>query len=479
MKILVAIANYGTKNIGYAQQLIDTYDAFHADVDVVVLSNVTKDFGPGVEVRVGLPCKDPWSLPFGHRELFAERQDDYDLFIYSEDDTEITERHVEAFLSVTKVLPQDKIAGFIRYEQAPDGTRYYSTVHAHYYWDPNSVFRIGGHTFAQYTNDHSGCYILTREQLKRCIASGEFVIPPHKGRYDMLVSAATDPYARCGMQKVVCISQLEDFCLHHLADIYLGRIGIEAGEIDRQIEKLMQLEDHIGERGPLFDSRTHLAVSDLDKKYFEPFRPEVTEVIPRSAKRLLSIGCERGLTEGRLVEAGHDVTAVPLDCVIAESARMRGVETISPDFDAAVKDLDGRKFDGLIFNNVVSYLPDPPDIMRKYLPFLERDGLVFVAFDNFAHLSMVKRWLGRDPIALRLRLPHGFEQNGLHSTDERLIKAWLNRAGLRPERVHYRVEANSAKYSRWSLGLCKRWFGRRGVVIARLEGPGNTGRGPL
>ena len=472
MKILVAIANYGTKNISYAQQLIDIYRSFLADVDVVVLSNMTKDFGLGVEVRVGLPCKDPWSLPFGHRELFAERQDDYDLFIYSEDDTELTERHVEAFQIVTKILPQDKIAGFIRYELAPDGTRYYSTVHAHYYWDPNSVFRIDNHTFAQYTNDHSACFILTREQLKRCIASGEFVIPPHKGRYDMLVSAATDPYTRCGMQKVVCISRLVDFSLHHLPDIYLGRIGIEASEIDRQIEKLMQLEDHIGIRGPLFNPRTHLGVPDLDKKYFEPFRPEIIEIIPRSAKRLLSIGCERGLTEGRLVEVGHDVTAVPLDCVIAESARLRGVETITPDFDASVKELNGRQFDGLIFNNIVSYLPDPPEIIQKYLAFLECNGFVFVAFDNFAHLSMVKRWLRRDSIALRLRLPHGFEQNGLHSTDDRMIKSWLNTAGLQPERVYYHVDANSAKYSRWSLGLCKRWFGRRGVVTARLEGSG-------
>lgn len=64
--ILVAIANYGTGNRQHLERLISAYRAMRARVDIVVLSNIPKDLGTGVEVRVGLPSPNPWSLPFAH-----------------------------------------------------------------------------------------------------------------------------------------------------------------------------------------------------------------------------------------------------------------------------------------------------------------------------------------------------------------------------------------------------------------------------
>ncbi len=43
-----------------------------------------------------------------------------------------------------------------------------------------------GETYAQFTNAHSACYILTRDQLRRAIASGGFMTEPYAGEYDML-----------------------------------------------------------------------------------------------------------------------------------------------------------------------------------------------------------------------------------------------------------------------------------------------------
>ena len=124
MKILIAIANYGTKNARYLEKVLDEYRSMtRFPLDIVVLSNIPKDLGPGVEVIVGLPTKDPWSLPFGHKALFAERMQQYDLFIYSEDDTLITERNIDAFITMTKILPEKYIAGFLRYEISETGKK--------------------------------------------------------------------------------------------------------------------------------------------------------------------------------------------------------------------------------------------------------------------------------------------------------------------------------------------------------------------
>src|SRR5437899_866604 len=175
MKILVAIANYGTKNEGYLQQLLAEYRRMPFEVDVVVLSNIPKELGNDVEVRVGLPAKNPWSLPFGHKPLFAERVSKYDLFIYTEDDTLITERNIRAFLEATGILPQDKIAGFLRYETSPDGRRHISSAHGNFHWLPESLQTCCGEHYARFTNDHSACYILTRHHLEAALASGGFL----------------------------------------------------------------------------------------------------------------------------------------------------------------------------------------------------------------------------------------------------------------------------------------------------------------
>ena len=115
MKVLVAIASHGFGNQKYAEQLLAEYSGMSFDVDIAVISNVPKEFDPRfgkIEILVGAPIKDPWSLPFRHREFFAERIDAYDVFIYTEDDTLLTEQHVRSFLAATEVLQPDEIAGF-------------------------------------------------------------------------------------------------------------------------------------------------------------------------------------------------------------------------------------------------------------------------------------------------------------------------------------------------------------------------------
>ncbi|WP_457836069.1 hypothetical protein, partial [Staphylococcus aureus] len=86
------------------------YQSMSLKVDIVVLTNAPKDMGPSVEVLVvDLKGKNPWTLPFPHKQLFADRRDDYDLFLYSEDDTLVTEKNLQAFLEVSAVLPENEI----------------------------------------------------------------------------------------------------------------------------------------------------------------------------------------------------------------------------------------------------------------------------------------------------------------------------------------------------------------------------------
>ena len=142
MKILIAIANYGSKNDDYLSRVLSEYRRMPYQTDFVVFSNVAKDLGPDVEVRVGLPDKDPWSLPFGHKQLFAERGDRYDLFLYSEDDILVTQRNIDAYLRATEVLSPNQLAGFFRFEEYADGRISYPDVRDHFHWVPGSLKKV-------------------------------------------------------------------------------------------------------------------------------------------------------------------------------------------------------------------------------------------------------------------------------------------------------------------------------------------------
>ena len=111
-RILVAVASYGTSNDRYLERIIQEYRSMPFAIDIVVVSNIDKKLVPGVECLVGIPTKNPWSLPFAHRKLFTDRCDHYDLFIYSEDDILITERNLRAWLELNQCLQRTKLRAF-------------------------------------------------------------------------------------------------------------------------------------------------------------------------------------------------------------------------------------------------------------------------------------------------------------------------------------------------------------------------------
>jgi 2-polyprenyl-3-methyl-5-hydroxy-6-metoxy-1,4-benzoquinol methylase len=465
MKILVCIASYGSRNDPYLRQLLDEYAAMPYGVDVVVLSNIDKPLRAGVELKVGLPNRNPWSLPFAHRSLFAERRDRYDLFIYSEDDTLITARHIEAFLSATKVLQAGEIAGFLRSEEGPDGTVYYSTIHRHYRWDPRSVRRRGEDVFAFFTNEHGACYMLTRDQLLRAIASDGFLVSPHEGKYDMLVSAATDPYTQCGFKKLVCISHLEDFTCKHLTNKYVGRTGLAKPMVDLQIDRLLAVGLDAHAVPEPMRVQTHLAGTRWAKSCYEPRRDDLLELVPSDARTVLSVGCGWGMTERALVERGCDVTAVPLDVAIgAVAASQNGIRVLEATPEDAARILPQGEFDVVIMSGILHLIDDPAGLLQQYRRVLSSAGVIMFSCPNLAHLAVSARRLMGDP---EMRGLADVRASGVQRTSISRVCAWVSLAGLAVVHVQTRCAERWARYDRLTLGLARSWWAEEIAVMAR------------
>jgi 2-polyprenyl-3-methyl-5-hydroxy-6-metoxy-1,4-benzoquinol methylase len=466
MRILVAISSFGTSQDQHLLRMIEEYRSMPFDLDLVVLSNISRDFGPDVEVIVGLPDeKDPWSLVYGHKTLFAERLEKYDLFIHTENDILITESHIRAFLRVSDVLHDDEITGFMRFEVCPDGETNFPDVHASFHWDGRSVVNRRPYTLAYFTNEQAACYLLTREQLRRAIRSGGYVVAPHLGKYGICESAATDPYTQCGFKKLIPISHIDDFLVHHMSNKYVKKVGIERPDFQVLIDSLLDIGKNRAATSSLFPTETKLKRARYSKDYYERVRSDVVSLIPSKARSVLSLGCGWGATEEWLAKKGLRVVAVPLDSVISSCAEARGLETVQGDFKAARQKLEGQRFDCLLVSNVLHLVQDPIAVMSSFAGLLTEDAALIAVVPNLSQLPGIKKRIRDDRGVTGLL--RSYKKTGVHYTSPRVLSRWFKRAGFRIERILNVLPARAEAIHQKTFGLMDSWLAEDLLVVAR------------
>lgn len=430
VRVLVAIASYGEKNVEFLKKIIRDYRSMAMDVHLVVNSEAQKNLDAGVKVIVGCPGRNPHSLPFAHKRIFAENLDRYDLFVYSEDDIGVKEQSIHAFLQATADLEPDEIAGYVRYEVGQGGTVSLPDVHGSFHWKPESVRSRGSYTVAEFTNEHAGFYILTQVQLRRAIASGKYLRDPYESRYSMLETAATDPYTCCGFRKVICISALEEFLIHHMPNRYIGVMGIPLTTFKEQIQTLKDIQRGIYRAIRLCEVEPKVLQRNWSKSYYEKPDQELLHMVPSDAATILSIGCGWGATEVILKQRGSHVTALPLDSVIGASVARQDIEVMSGTLAECSRSLGGRKFDCVLISNLLHLLPDPWSVLREYGKCVGHGGRLIIAGYNFDFLPyLLKRRLGKGDYGKL----HDFDQSGVHPQGITTVKRELQCGGFQIE----------------------------------------------
>jgi 2-polyprenyl-3-methyl-5-hydroxy-6-metoxy-1,4-benzoquinol methylase len=447
LRLLVVIASYGEKNLELLKRMIQTYKSLSLAVDVVVVSNAPKELGPDVRVVVGLPTSDPWSLPFAHKAVLADNVDRYGLFAYGEDDMRITDENIQAFLRATPQLASNEIAGFLRYEVGPGGAWSMPDVFGPYHWKAESVKRRGDYTVAEFTNEHAAFYLLTRSHLKKAIASGGFLREPNQGRYDLACTAATDPYTSCGFRKVVCVSHLKDFLIHHSSNRYVGRMGTPLAVFEEQLKTLASIADGAHPATVLCETtESGLLHGKWSKSYYEKPNDELLQTTPSDAKKILSVGCGWGVTEEALKQRGAQVTGLALDSVIGAEATKRGIDVVYGTLHESLRGMGGKTFDCIIMTDLLHLLPNPKQALRQCAQLVGTGGTLVLGGPNFDSLRMLtKRALGSGDY----RKLRAFELGGINVLGPSTVAGCLKDSGFRVE--------------------CVRWLGSGKGPLARLK----------
>jgi 2-polyprenyl-3-methyl-5-hydroxy-6-metoxy-1,4-benzoquinol methylase len=186
------------------------------------------------------------------------------------------------------------------------------------------------------------------------------------------------------------------------------------------------------------DHRGHMSDSTHDVGALEAYtgaRPEVQALVPRSARRVLDLGCSSGALGAGLRERGAEVVGVELDTVHAREAEARLDRVVAGDVEAVLGDAAGSlgRFDCVVAADVLEHLRDPWTALRRAVELLEPGGTVVVSlpnvrfFETFWQLGVRGTWPRR---------PHGiFDATHLRWFTLRDARALLTQAGLRPVQV--------------------------------------------
>jgi SAM-dependent methyltransferase len=163
---------------------------------------------------------------------------------------------------------------------------------------------------------------------------------------------------------------------------------------------------------------------------YERARPEILEHVPRTATRVLDLGCATGTTGAALKQrqAVH-VTGIEIEPEYAQEARHHLDHVITG--DVATQALDGT-YDALIAADILEHLQDPWTTLRRYAQYLTPGATAVISLPNVNHWSTYAYLLrGTWP-----RKPEGiFDATHLRWFTLKDAKGLLQQAGLQPQRV--------------------------------------------
>lgn len=139
-------------------------------------------------------------------------------------------------------------------------------------------------------------------------------------------------------------------------------------------------------------------ILDFQQNKNYPYMEEINEGILKhippggSGKTILDVGAGRGVLGAAMSELGYVVYALEVNNSIAEEARSRVYQVICADLQdlALLRNvLNGKKFNYIVFSDILEHLFDPLQFLRAYQEFLQPDGKILISVPNAVN------WLNR------------------------------------------------------------------------------------
>ena len=133
-----------------------------------------------------------------------------------------------------------------------------------------------------------------------------------------------------------------------------------------------------------------------EKAYFLQARPDIAELIPLQAHRILDIGCGFGGLGKFLVETrGSQVDGVERSREADQYLNTIYDHFVIGDVETAADQFAGRQYDCIVFADILEHLVDPWSTLRRYSQLLAPDGVIVASIPNVRNLILLLKLLIR------------------------------------------------------------------------------------
>jgi hypothetical protein len=224
-KILVCIAfHYVESRLVYVNQLINNYITYDADVDIIVDCNQDVKLNAKVCVH---DLEHPYHLTWMHRKHFADNIDNYDYFMYVEDDMLVTYEAFNEYVSnFDELWGLGCVPSFIRVEQYNGKKFVIDVTSSHQFVD---LIFVNGKYFGNLSQPYHAFWIMPKKQLKENM-DNDFV------KVDLSRENAAS-YPMWGLHKKPMVriegNQISRLCFsYHLANNYACDNNTYFGKIE-------------------------------------------------------------------------------------------------------------------------------------------------------------------------------------------------------------------------------------------------------
>ena len=163
-RLLVVIACFVVPERNYVLSLIERFSTYSLKgIDIIIDSNVPHDY-KGATTSVHSNLQHPWHLTWMHRKHFKEEIDNYDWFMYVEDDMDVPFECFEEYTKNFETLWNlHYVPSFVRLESFND--KYYVTdVTSSQNKQP--IITIEEKDYVSLTQPYHAFWIMPQKQLK-------------------------------------------------------------------------------------------------------------------------------------------------------------------------------------------------------------------------------------------------------------------------------------------------------------------------
>jgi 2-polyprenyl-3-methyl-5-hydroxy-6-metoxy-1,4-benzoquinol methylase len=184
------------------------------------------------------------------------------------------------------------------------------------------------------------------------------------------------------------------------------------------------------------------------KHYREKHDSILAQMIDGHHQRILVWGAGDGYFESLLQEKGNQVAVIPLDSVMGECCRNRGLEVLSEDEASLISEKE--LFDSVLLRDVLHLVESPNKIISNVRAQLRSGGIVIIRVPNFYDARLLKnRFTNRIYGG-----PWTRERVGATLFSGNLLKNKLIRLGFGNIMLKYRIPdrfRNANRITKWMI----------------------------